>query len=102
MSIFSFAESFSDPRYDPYDISRYVDRVSPPLRVLAHKLIALAGTHHCPDSIIARASATALRQARRSSIARHGFSRRIQGDGDEESLAQLPERAREGQSIMTI
>ena len=28
MSIFSFAESFSDTRYNPYDISRYIDRVS--------------------------------------------------------------------------
>ncbi len=27
VSIFSFADSFSDPRYNPYDISRYVDRV---------------------------------------------------------------------------
>ena len=28
MSIFSFAESYSDPRLNPYDISRYIDRVS--------------------------------------------------------------------------
>jgi chloride channel 3/4/5 len=28
MSIFSFAESYSDARYNPYDIARYIDRVS--------------------------------------------------------------------------
>jgi chloride channel 3/4/5 len=28
MSIFSFAESYTDPRSNPYDISRYIDRVS--------------------------------------------------------------------------
>ena len=28
LSIFSFVESFSDPRHNPYDISRYIDRVS--------------------------------------------------------------------------
>lgn len=28
MSIFSFAESYSDTRHNPYDISRYIDRVS--------------------------------------------------------------------------
>ena len=27
ISIFSFADSLSDPRHNPYDISRYVDRV---------------------------------------------------------------------------
>jgi hypothetical protein len=27
MSIFSFAESYSDLRHNPYDISRYIDRV---------------------------------------------------------------------------
>ena len=28
MSIFSFAESYSDARHNPYDVSRYIDRVS--------------------------------------------------------------------------
>lgn len=27
-SVFSFGESFSDPRHDPYDLSHYIDRVS--------------------------------------------------------------------------
>ena len=30
MSIFSFAESYSDPRFNPYDVSKYIDRVSCP------------------------------------------------------------------------
>ena len=28
MSIFSFAESYSDPRHNPLDLSQYIDRVS--------------------------------------------------------------------------
>lgn len=28
MSIFSFADSFHEPGHNPYDMSRYIDRVS--------------------------------------------------------------------------
>ncbi|ORX38562.1 chloride channel [Kockovaella imperatae] len=39
MSIFSFAESYTDPRHNPYDISRYIDRA--PITVQIHSPLEL-------------------------------------------------------------
>ena len=39
MSIFSFAESFSETRTNPYDLSRYIDRA--PITVQTHSPLEL-------------------------------------------------------------
>lgn len=91
LSMFSFTEDYGQ---NPYDLSKYVDRVSQ-ARPFVHTVSKVpssadhSGTHHCPDAFVPGAGAAALCQARREAVARHGREGRVQGYHHQEGLAQF-------------
>ena len=99
MSIFSFAESFSDTRNNPYDISRYIDRVGLICATWGPLSDIRAGTDHGADPLAARIGPATVRQARRSADSRDRRARSVQRSRHEEGLAQFPDGARRGEAL---
>jgi hypothetical protein len=97
-SIFSFADSVDMGKTNPYDLSRYLDRVSMDYTASGGVRDEMwadldIGAYHGPAALAARTGAAVVRQARSATAARCGRTWAVQGAGHEERVAELPCRA---------